>query len=228
MFIIIVGGGKVGTYLARDLLTENHEIVVIEKDAKKAQFMTNLLEQDVAIVGDGCDPVVLTQAGVARADVVVADTGDDEDNLVVCLIAQKNSKARCIARVNNPRNKAIFDSISTKANPISVISSTELILRMVEDEVNISECRPLLRLRNGDVQLVKMSVEAGMAADGKRIADLGFPRSTIVVAVEKRDGEVTIPTGDTRLVAGDEVVMMIKSSARDQVRDVLRGTGAAV
>ena len=228
MFIIIVGGGKVGTYLARDLLTENHEIVVIEKDAKKAQFMTNLLEQDVAIVGDGCDPVVLSQAGVARADVVVADTGDDEDNLVVCLIAQKSSKARCIARVNNPRNKAIFDSISTSKNPISVISSTELILRMVEDEVNINECRPILRLRNGDVQLVKMSVEPGMAADGKRIADLGFPRSTIVVAVEKRDGEVTIPTGDTRLVAGDEVVMMIKSSARDQVRDVLRGTSAAV
>ena len=99
---------------------------------------------------------------------------------------------------------------------------------MVEDEVNINECRPLLRLRNGDVQLVKIAIEAGMAADGKRIADLGFPRSTIVVAVEKRDGEVTIPTGDTRLVAGDEVVMMIKSSARDQVRDVLRGTSAAV
>ena len=94
MFILIVGGGKVGTYLARDLLAENHEVVVIEKDAKKAQFMTNLLEQDVANRGDGCDPVVLTQAGVSRADVVVADTGDDEDNLVVSLIAQKNSKAR--------------------------------------------------------------------------------------------------------------------------------------
>jgi trk system potassium uptake protein TrkA len=228
MFILIVGGGKVGTYLARDLLAENHEVVVIEKDARKAQFMTNLLEQDVAIVGDGCDPVVLTQAGVSRADVVVADTGDDEDNLVVSLIAQKNSKARCIARVNNPRNKAIFDSIGKDGNPISVISSTELILRMVEDEVNISECRPLLRLRNGDVQLVKMSVEAGTNADGKRIADLGFPRSAIVVAVESRDGEVTIPTGDTRLAAGDDVVMMIKSSVRDQVRDVLRGTSAVV
>ena len=141
MFILIVGGGKVGTYLARDLLTENHEVVVIEKDARKAQFMTNLLEQDVAIVGDGCDPVVLAQAGVSRAEVVVADTGDDEDNLVVCLIAQKNSKARCIARFNNPRNKAIFDSISTSENPISVISSTELILRMVEDEVNATESR---------------------------------------------------------------------------------------
>jgi len=227
MFIIIVGGGKVGTYLARDLLRENHEVVVIEKDARKAQFMTNLLEQDVAIVGDGCDPLVLSQAGVSRADVVVADTGDDEDNLVVSLIAQKNSKARCIARVNNPRNKEIFDSIGTTENPIKVISSTELILRIIEDEVNADECRPLLRLRSGDVQLVKIAVEAGMAADGKRIADLGFPRSAIVVAVEARDGEVKIPTGDTRLGAGDEVLMMIKSSARDQVRDALRGTRAS-
>lgn len=228
MFILIVGGGKVGTYLARDLVAENHEVVVIEKDARRAQFMTNLLEQDIAIVGDGCDPVVLAQAGVARADVVVADTGDDEDNLVVCVIAQKSSKARCIARVNNPRNKEIFDSIGTPSNPITVISSTELILRIIEDEVNISDCRPLLRLRSGDVQLVKIGVEAGMAAENKRIADLGFPRNAIVVAVEGKDGEVKIPTGDTRLVAGDEVLMMIKSSARDQVRDVIRGSRTAV
>ncbi|MBV8151931.1 MAG: NAD-binding protein [Candidatus Eremiobacteraeota bacterium] len=134
MFIIIVGGGKVGTYLARDLIKQDHEIVV-EKDARKAQLMTNLLEQDVAIVGDGCDTAVLSAAGLARADAVVADTGDDEDNLVVCLIAQKQSKARCIARVNNPRNKEIFDSIGTPENPISVISSTELILSIIEDAV---------------------------------------------------------------------------------------------
>src|ERR1035438_4093655 len=107
MFIIIVGGGKVGTYLARGLIRQQHEVVVIEKDAKKAQLMTNTLETDVAIVGDGCDPNVLMQAGIVRADVVVADTGDDEDNLVVVLIAKKHSKARCIARVNNPKNKLI-------------------------------------------------------------------------------------------------------------------------
>ena len=226
MFAIIVGGGKVGTYLARDLLQQNHEVVVVEKDARKAQFMTNLLEQDVAIVGDGCDPIVLSQAGLSRADVVVADTGDDEDNLVVCLIAQKNSKARCIARVNNPRNKEIFDSIGTPENKVSVVSSTELILNIIEDEVNISECRPLARLRNGDLELVKISVDKASTAVGKRIADLGFPRSSIVVALERADGEVTIPNGDTRISAGDEVVLMIKSSARGQVREALLGTAS--
>lgn len=135
MFVIIVGGGKVGTYLARALLKEDHEVVVIEKDPKKAQMMTNLLETDVAIVGDGCDPLVLSQAGIARADVVVADTGDDEDNLVVCLIAKKQSKARCIARVNNPKNKLIFESIDT-TDPVTAISSTEIILGVIDEQVN--------------------------------------------------------------------------------------------
>ncbi len=141
MFVLIVGGGKVGTYLARGLMKQLHEVMVIEKDARKAQMMTNLLETDVAIVGDGCDPNVLLQGGVQRADVVVADTGDDEDNLVVCIITKKHSNARCIARVNNPKNKLIFESLDGE-RPVSVISSTELILEMIEERVNASEVRP--------------------------------------------------------------------------------------
>src|SRR6202166_1958543 len=132
MFILIVGGGKVGTYLARGLLKQQHEVVVIEKDSRKAQMMTNLLEADVAVVGDGCDPNVLLQAGVARADVVIADTGDDEDNLVVVLITHKHSRARCIARVNNPKNKLIFESLDGQ-HPVTVVSSTEIILDIIED-----------------------------------------------------------------------------------------------
>jgi trk system potassium uptake protein len=141
VFVLIVGGGKVGTYLARGLMKQQHEVVVIEKDARKAQMMTNLLETDVAIVGDGCDPNVLLQAGVQRADVVVADTGDDEDNLVVCIITKKHSSARCIARVNNPKNKLIFESLDAE-RPVSVISSTELILEMIEERVNAATPAP--------------------------------------------------------------------------------------
>ena len=135
MFVLIVGGGKVGTYLARGLIKQCHEVVVIEKDARKAQLMTNLLESDIAVVGDGCDPTVLLQAGVQRADVVVADTGDDEDNLVVTIITKKHSGARCIARVNNPKNKLIFESLDSD-RPVTVISSTELILDMIDERVN--------------------------------------------------------------------------------------------
>ena len=157
MFILIVGGGKVGTYLTRALLKEDHEVVVIEKDPKKAQMMTNLLETDVAIVGDGCDPIVLSQAGLSRADVVVADTGDDEDNLVVCLITKKQSKARCIARVNNPKNKLIFESLD-KEDPVIVISSTEVILNIIDEQVNTRDLASLVTLGKGELELIKLTI----------------------------------------------------------------------
>ncbi|MBV9737849.1 MAG: TrkA family potassium uptake protein [Candidatus Eremiobacteraeota bacterium] len=135
MFILIVGGGKVGSHLTRALLQQDHEVVVVEKAERKAKAMEQLLERDVTVVGDGCDPEVLAQAGVARADVVVADTGDDEDNLVVVLIAKKQAnKPRCIARVNNPRNKMIFESLDAE-DPVTVISSTEIILNILNEHV---------------------------------------------------------------------------------------------
>jgi trk system potassium uptake protein TrkA len=134
MFVLIVGGGKVGSNLTRALLNQGHEVVTVEKEERKARMLEQLVEQKVTIVGDGCDPLVLDQAGVSRADVVVADTGDDEDNLVVCLIAKKNSKARCIARVNNPANKMIFESLDPE-KPVTVISSTEIILETISKSI---------------------------------------------------------------------------------------------
>lgn len=136
MFILIVGGGKVGSYLTRALLAQKHEVVVVEKQERKARALEQLLETNVTVIGDGCDPEVLRQAGVGRADVVVADTGDDEDNLVVALIAKKQAhRPRCIARVNNPRNKTIFESLDPD-DPVTVISSTEIILEALNQHVN--------------------------------------------------------------------------------------------
>jgi len=134
VFVLIVGGGKVGSYLTRALLNQGHEVVMVEKEERKARMFEQLIEQKVTVVGDGCDPLVLDQAGVARADVVVADTGDDEDNLVVCLIAKRKSKARCIARVNNPANKMIFESLDPQS-PVTVISSTEIILDVLNRSI---------------------------------------------------------------------------------------------
>ncbi len=134
MFILIVGGGKVGSYLTRALIDQAHEVVVVEKQDRKATLLEQAIEQKVAVVGDGCDPYVLEQAGLKRANVVVADTGDDEDNLVVCLIAKKNSSARCIARVNNPANKKIFASLDQQ-DPITVISSTEIVLDVISKSI---------------------------------------------------------------------------------------------
>ena len=222
VFVLIVGGGKVGTYLARGLIKQQHEVVVIEKDARKAQMMTNLLESDVAIVGDGCDPNVLMQAGVQRADVVVADTGDDEDNLVVCIITNKHSQARCIARVNNPKNKLIFESLDS-GRPVMVISSTEIILSMIDDRVNACDLEPLARIGRGDLELVQLHIDERSPAKGKRIADVALPRGSVIVAVDRGGGDVLVPSGDTTLQHGDDVIAMIKRDTRLDVCAALVG-----
>jgi trk system potassium uptake protein TrkA len=224
VFVLIIGGGKVGTYLARALLRQQHEVVVIEKETRKAQMMTNLLEADVAVVGDGCDPNVLLQAGVARADVVVADTGDDEDNLVVVLITQKHSKARCIARVNNPKNKLIFESLDGE-HPVTVVSSTEIILDIIEDRVNATTLETLARLGKSDLELVQLSITDASPARGRRVADLPLPTGSVIVAVDRGAGEVVIPNGETVFAAGDGVIAMIHHAARADVCAALIGKG---
>jgi len=222
VFVIIVGGGKVGTYLARALLAKGHEVVLIEKQARRAQLTADLLEGDVTMVGDGCDPLVLDAAGVKRADVVVADTGDDEDNLVVCLIAKKHSRARCIARVNNPRNVAIFASLD-RTQPITTISSTEVILSAIDAEVNAADFALLATLSDGKHELTRLEIRADSPAAGKRLKDARLPRTSIVVALERVDEELIIPSGDTLLLAGDNVIMLVKASAREDVRAALIG-----
>ncbi|MEA2720503.1 MAG: trk/ktr system potassium uptake protein [Candidatus Eremiobacteraeota bacterium] len=222
MYILIVGGGKVGTYLARGLIKQQHEVIVIEKDARKAQLMTNLLESDVAVVGDGCDPNVLLQAGLARADVVVADTGDDEDNLVVCIITKKHSKAKCIARVNNPKNKLIFESLDSD-RPVVVISSTELILDMIDERVNATDLEPLAKVGRGGLELVQLRIADNSPARGKRIADVILPRGSVIVAVDRGGGDVVVANGDTTLQRGDDVIAMIKRETRGDLCAALVG-----
>jgi len=223
VFILIVGGGKVGTYLARALLSQGHEVVVIEKVSRKAQALATMVESDIAIVGDGCDPLVLESAGLTRADVVVADTGDDEDNLVVCLIAKRQSKARCIARVNNPKNRLIFESIDTQ-QPIDTISSTEIILDTINEHVQARDYSILTKMRDGALELVKLAIGPGAPSDGKRIVDIGLPRSSIVVAVDRKGDELVIPSGDTQVKAGDQIIVMAHKDSRDEVRRALVGT----
>jgi trk system potassium uptake protein TrkA len=222
MFILIVGGGKVGTYLARALLAQGQEVIVVEKVARKAQTLTTMIESDIAVVGDGCDPVVLDAAGLSRADVVVADTGDDEDNLVVCLIAKRQSKARCVARVNNPKNKLIFESIDPE-HPIDTISSTEILLDTINEHVQARDYSVLTKMRDGALELVKLSIAPGAPSDGKRIVDIGLPRSSIVVAVDRKGDELVIPSGDTQVKAGDQVIVMVHKDSRDEVRRALVG-----
>jgi trk system potassium uptake protein TrkA len=223
VFILIVGGGKVGSYLTRALLKQGHEVLVIEKIEKKARVLDNLIDQRVTIVGDGCDPLVLEEAGIARADVVVADTGDDEDNLVVTLIAKKKTKAKCIARVNNPRNKTIFESLDPE-DPVTVISSTEIILDVLNESVNACSYEAALETMHlfgkGKLQLMKIGVPLDSKLNGKRIADIAFPHNSVLVAIDSGADELTIPDGDTLVRAGDNLIAIVKGTATDQMRDL--------
>ena len=153
---------------------------------------------------------------------VVADTGDDEDNLVVVLISKKHSKARCIARVNNPKNKMIFESLDTE-NPVIVISSTEIILDIIDDRVNATTLETLARLGKGDLELVQLTITKDSPGNGRRIADLPLPAGSVIVAVDRGSGEVLIPNGETVFATGDAVVAMIKHTARTEVCAALVG-----
>lgn len=224
MFILIVGGGKVGSYLSRALVNQGHEIVVVEKDERKAKMLERLIDRQVTVVGDGCDPLVLEGAGVARADVVVADTGDDEDNLVVVLLSKKKSKARCIARVNNPANKLIFDSLDTE-DPVTVISSTELILDVLNEQVNASKYRSMLETMHlfgkGNMQLVKVAIPEQSPVDGRMLAEINLPHNSVVVAVDRPNKDLEIPTGDTVLHAGDAMIIIVKNGAAERIRAIV-------
>ncbi len=224
MFIIIVGGGKVGSYLTRALLNQNHEVVVVEKNDKKAKQLDTLIDRQVTMAGDGCDPFVLEAAGVARADVVVADTGDDEDNLVVVLLTKKKSKARCIARVNNPRNRQIFDSLDPE-DPVTVISSTEIILDVLNEHVNAASYSAALETMHlfgrGNLSLVRISVPEGSPAAGRTISEIALPRNSVLVAIEREQVEdMLIPTGDTQLQPRDRIVAVVKNGAGEKLQAI--------
>lgn len=226
MFILIVGGGKVGSYLSRALLEQGHELVVVEKDERKAKMLDRLVDHKVTIIGDGCDPSVLEGAGVARADVVVADTGDDEDNLVVVLLAKRNSKSRCIARVNNPANKLIFESLDPE-DPVTVISSTELILDVLNEKVNASKYRAMLETMHlfgkGNMQLVKVEIPPDSPVDNKRLAEINLPHNSVVVAIDRPDKDLEIPTGDSTIHAGDSMIVIVKNGASERIRTLIGG-----
>lgn len=223
MFILIVGGGKVGSYLTRALLNAGHEVVVVEKDDRKAKMLERLIDREVVVVGDGCDPLVLENAGIARSDVVVADTGDDEDNLVVALLSKRKSNARCIARVNNPRNRQIFESLDP-ADPVTVISSTEIILDVLREYVSAAGRAPLVEplhiFGRGNLRLVKIGVPPGSPLAGRPLTEVRLPEGSVVVAIDRADHEVEIPSYETVVRESDEIIAIVKSGAAQHIAEL--------
>ncbi len=219
MYAIIAGGGKVGFFLGRELIEQGHEVLIIEQRADRAEFIANELG-NVVLKGNADEASTLADAGAERADVVIAVTGDDEDNLVICQVAKKRFGAkRTIARINEPRNESIFRLLGIDAT----INATEVLLSVVEQEIPQVSLVPLLRLRNTDVEIVEALIGAGSSVLGKRLREIALPEeSTLAVII--RNGQAIFPTGDTVFQAGDEVVALTRSVHEAQLRNLLFGT----
>src|SRR3970282_1763868 len=170
MYIIVVGGGKVGYYLAKELVEEGHEVLVIEQDGAKCERIAEELG-DIVLSGDGCEASTMEMAGFGRADMVIAVTGDDEDNLVTFQVAKvKFNVPRTVARINNPKNEEIFKRLGID----TTVSATAAILAQIEQELPTHPLIPLLTL-SGGLEIVGLKVQPSSAVVGKRIKELLLP-----------------------------------------------------
>ncbi|HEY8545643.1 MAG TPA: TrkA family potassium uptake protein [Acidimicrobiales bacterium] len=223
MKVVIAGGGAVGTFIARELSEAGHEISIVEIEPRIVEKAQRSGEPANVTwhVADACEVDSLGRIGVADADVVAAVTGDDEDNLVISLLAkQEFAVPRVVARVNNPKNEWLFNE--NWGVDVSV-STPHLLTALVEEAVSVGTLVRLLSFEGGRATLIEVTLADDSPAADQEIVDLKLPRDSTVVAVVRHD-RVIVPRGDTRLLAGDEVLLMVTNESLEEVRKVLTGT----
>jgi len=217
MYCLIAGGGKVGSNLARTLIRAGHEVTLIEQRASRFDMLEAELEHQVH-KGDATELYVLEQAGIRRPpDIVVAVTGDDEDNIIICQLARERyGVAKVIARVNDPRNQAYFDLLGISPT----VSATGSIMALIEHEVPEHGLIHLLELRKENLEIVEVTVGAKAACAGKKIKQVPLPEGSRVISVV-RDGKAEIPDEQTQLEAGDSVLAILEPGKEDELRRIL-------
>ena len=217
MYIIVVGAGKVGYHLGRLLMKEGQEVMLIEKDRAKVNTLS-IEFHDSIMEGDGSTVEVLREAGTNRADVVVAATGSDEDNLVICQVTKLVfMRPRTIARVNNPRNEELFTGLGVDAS----VNATRIINAIIEEQVKAGDMMiPLLMLKEGDVEIVEVELTRSSHIVRKKIKDLSLPSGSIFIAVIRGE-EVIIPYGETEFQPEDKVLALVKRQSEQALREML-------
>lgn len=217
MYIIVVGGGKVGFQLAKELAEANHEVLVIEQDAAKAAEITDELG-DIVMEGDGCEATVLEKAGTKRADMLLAVTGDDEDNLVSCQVAKERfNVARTVARINNPKNEEIFRRLHVDIT----VSATSAIMAHIEQELPTHHLIPLMKLKGSGLEIVEVRIPEGSRVVGQPIKSILLPYQSMISLVVGEDGQPKVPSGDTIVHEGDEVVAVTMHESEEALREAL-------
>jgi trk system potassium uptake protein len=212
MYVLIVGGGKVGWNLARELIDKGEEVTLIESDRRRYLVIEQELEHAVQY-GDATELWVLERAGIQRADLVIAVTGDDEDNMLVCQVAkEKYLVERIIARVNNPRNLQHFKLLGIQP----AVSATDLILRLIEHEVPKYGLVHLLALEEERLEIIELEVSDEAPAAGQCVSDVTLPEGALIISV-LRDGGGFVPKADTVIEAGDEVLLVLDPGLEEAV-----------
>jgi len=221
MKVVIAGGGSVGRFTAEQLVAAGHQVTILENDRAVVREYKDQNSNGVTWhLGDACDVAVLASAGVKDADVVASVTGDDEDNLLVSLLAkQEFGVPRVVARVNNPNNYWMFNDMW--GVDVSV-STPHLITSLVQEAVTVGSFVRLMQLKGGKAELVEVTLADNSPARDKQLAELQFPRSATVVAIV-RDGRVLVPNKETVLRVGDEVMALITEDAEEAVSKILVG-----
>ena len=215
-YAIIVGGGKIGYYLTRSLINRDYEVLLMEKDGGAAHRLSSDLG-DVVMKGDGCEPTTLQDAGAARADLIVAATGDDADNLVVCQMSAHCFKVpRIIARVNNPDNEALFQKLGVHER----VNGTSAILNIIGQKVGRASVVLMGALEHSDVEVVEIIIDDRSPLAGARIGELSLPEGALFISV-LRDGHAAIPTSDTMFENGDVVVALVPTEMESLLREFL-------
>jgi len=214
MYVVIAGAGKVGWNLARELMAKRHEVTVIESD--RSRYLT--VEQELAHAsqyGDATELWVLERAGINRADLTIAVTGDDEDNLLICQLAkEKYLCERIIARVNNPRNRQYFELLGIQP----AVSATDLILRLIEHEVPSYGTVHLLDLRDEQLEIIEVEVPEGSPVIGQRVSEIALPEGSLIISI-LRAGRGFVPKADTVVEDGDEVLLVLDPGLEDSITE---------
>jgi len=218
MYVVIMGGGRIGRYIAMDMHDKGHEVTVLERVAGRCEALVS--ESDILVIeGDAGDVRYLEQAHTDRADVFVATTHEDDDNLVACQLAKiEFGVTRAISRVNTPKNVEIFDALG-----IEPVSSTRLISELLEHEFSVGELIHLTSLKGGKVSLVEIRIPTGRAAPKPRsLEDLDLPHQAVIVAIFRGD-ETVIPKGETMIEPGDEIVALTTPDLESRLSRTLLG-----
>ena len=216
MYVIVAGAGKVGWNLARELIAKGNEVTLIESD--RSWYLTVEQELEHAVqYGDATELWVLERAGIQRADLVIAVTGDDEDNLLICQVAkEKYLCERIIARINNPRNRDWFELLGVAP----AVSATDLILRLIEHEVPDYGLVHLLDLRDEELEIIEVEIGAGSPVAGRTVGEVALPDGSLIISL-LREGKGFVPKPESQIRVGDEILLVLNPGLEDAVMERL-------